>query len=453
MNILNREPYNSLTFSPLMNMTNQYFLFRFITKDVAGNQSTNVFIDVLFTVILKDVKSDFSASPVQGVAPLEVAFTDESIYAPRFWFWDFDNNGVIDSTNRHPDYTYTKGGYHTVSLTVSNNLATNIFSVDTCIKTNYINVSVITNFVVLNGKHISPFDSWENAATNIQNAIDIAADFSVILVSNGIYYIDSPISLQKPLILKSLNGAESCIIDGKGINRCAVVGTNAVVNGFTIQNSYVNDYYQGVVKIFGSLQNCILKNNIVASDFSGVVYLKGGTIDNCLVHNNSNNGLFNADIFADGKGIIRNSTITHSGFHNIMAFENTAIALNTIADSVSGLNLLWMPPYTYGYLQCYNCCVKEVDSDCSLYYSIVTNDFGFVDASNNNYRLLETSPCIDSGSNIYVTSDWDLDGNPRIIDGIVDMGAYEYIPEPILFINCYLLFIIYNFIFQKNRIY
>jgi PKD repeat protein len=450
-NILNREPYNTLTFSPLINMTNQYFFFRFITKDVAGNQSTNIFTNVLFTAVIEDVKANFSASPIQGIAPLEITFTDESINTPQYWFWDFDSNGAIDSTNRHPDYIYTKGGYHTVSLTVSNYFSANIFSVDTCLKTNYINVSVTTNFVALNGKHIQLFDSWENAATNIQSAIDSATDYSIVLISNGIYYLNSPILLQNPLTVKSLNGAEKCILDGKGVNRCAVVGTNAILDGFIIQNGYVNDFDQGIVKTFGTLQNCIAKSNTVHAENSGVVFLEGGVVDNCLVYNNSINvGLWNADIFARGSGIIRNSTITQSGHFNIMAFEDITVALNTIADSVSGIDLTWMPPYTYGYLHCYNCCVENIGSECSIHCSIVTNDFGFIDTSNNNYRLLETSPCIDSGSNIYVTSNWDLDGNPRIIDGIVDMGAYEYVPEP-----CYLLFIIYQLIFinylrQKN---
>ena len=59
----------------------------------------------------------------------------------------------------------------------------------------------------------------------------------------------------------------------------------------------------------------------------------------------------------------------------------------------------------------------------------------FVDPANDDYHLSEDSPCINAGDNsapeLPAT---DKDGNPRIIDGIVDMGAYEYqdLPPPAL---------------------
>jgi hypothetical protein len=53
-----------------------------------------------------------------------------------------------------------------------------------------------------------------------------------------------------------------------------------------------------------------------------------------------------------------------------------------------------------------------------------------------DYRLLEGSPCIDTGDPNYQPepNETDLDGNPRLVDGnedgaaVVDMGAYEYTP-------------------------
>jgi len=47
-----------------------------------------------------------------------------------------------------------------------------------------------------------------------------------------------------------------------------------------------------------------------------------------------------------------------------------------------------------------------------------------------DYHLLPISPCIDAGDPDYVagSNETDLDGNPRIISGRIDMGAYESIP-------------------------
>jgi len=424
-NLLNREPFNNLYFIPVINMINQHFLFRFITKDLAGNISTNIFYDQVFSVIYEEVKADFNATPLQGDAPLNVNFIDISTNIPQFWFWDFDNNGVVDSTNRNPNYTYTKGGSHTVSLVVSNNLATNVFSINTCIKTNYINVAITTNYVSLDGKHIPPFDSWENAATNIQNAIDNATDYSVILVSNGTYFINSEISMQKPLILKSLTGAENCIFDGKRINRCIYIGVNSILDGFTIRNGRASGSNRGVLTVLGTLQNCIIKDNFVVEDWCGVIYLIDGLVENCLVYNISFGEMaYSAAICTRGRSIIRNATIINSDMYSIMVHEDVTVALNTIASRVSGLDY-WMPEY-YGYLQCYNCSINRSIANCSLDNSIRTNDFGFVNASNNDFHLTETSPCIDKGNNIYVETEKDLSGNQRIINGTVDIGAYEF---------------------------
>jgi hypothetical protein len=49
-----------------------------------------------------------------------------------------------------------------------------------------------------------------------------------------------------------------------------------------------------------------------------------------------------------------------------------------------------------------------------------------VDQASGNLRLQPNSPCINAGDNSYVTNATDLDGNPRISGGIVDIGAYEY---------------------------
>lgn len=64
--------------------------------------------------------ANFTATPTEGEVPLEVQFTDQSVGEIDEWQWDFDNDGVIDSTLQNPRHIYNEAGTYTVLLTVSN---------------------------------------------------------------------------------------------------------------------------------------------------------------------------------------------------------------------------------------------------------------------------------------------------------------------------------------------
>ncbi len=68
--------------------------------------------------------ADFSANITNGIFPLIVDFTDLSTvglmgYPINEWFWDFNNDGTIDSNEQNPQWTYPEAGLYTVTLTVS----------------------------------------------------------------------------------------------------------------------------------------------------------------------------------------------------------------------------------------------------------------------------------------------------------------------------------------------
>lgn len=62
--------------------------------------------------------ADFSARPTRGTAPLTVSFTDLSRKDPLSFAWDFNNDGIIDSQEQNPHFTYTDPGTYSVQLTV-----------------------------------------------------------------------------------------------------------------------------------------------------------------------------------------------------------------------------------------------------------------------------------------------------------------------------------------------
>jgi len=62
----------------------------------------------------------FTATPVNGVAPLAVQFTDTSTSGPTSWSWNFGDGST--STVQNPSHTYTTAGTYNVTLTSANTL-------------------------------------------------------------------------------------------------------------------------------------------------------------------------------------------------------------------------------------------------------------------------------------------------------------------------------------------
>ena len=81
----------------------------------------------------------------------------------------------------------------------------------------------------------------------------------------------------------------------------------------------------------------------------------------------------------------------------------------------------------------YNCLVQYGLENISnyeiitVYENCIDDNPLFVDAENEDYRLAENSPCINAGLTESIDFEMiDLAGNPRVWDGIIDLGAYEH---------------------------
>lgn len=90
----------------------------------------------VYAYISSQPVANFTASSTSGTAPLTVNFTDTSTGNVTTWSWDFNGDGVEDSTDQNPIYEYATAGTYSVKLTVTNAVGS-----DEELKEGYINVS------------------------------------------------------------------------------------------------------------------------------------------------------------------------------------------------------------------------------------------------------------------------------------------------------------------------
>jgi len=293
----------------------------------------------------------------------------------------------------------------------------------------------------------------------------------------------------KAITLQSENGPENCIIHcADTTNLCGGLdifsdqGSSPVVNGFTITNANnsaiicsggqnphdgwafkptianciitENRGYRGggIFCGWGSspvITNCVIKNNSATSEWEiiggGGIFCEGSnvTIVNSTIVGNSTSG--------NGGGVLcynSNVKITNSIVWDNRASNGPELAID---NEGSGWWLFEEWPDD-DYSSVLTVSYSDVRGGEDAVYIDIGESYsgwwpgllewgqgninteplfvepGYWDSDiwvDGDYHLLINSPCTDSGDNFVVTSDYDLDGNPRIINGRIDMGAYE----------------------------
>jgi len=212
------------------------------------------------------------------------------------------------------------------------------------------------------------------------------------------------------------------------LENCTLTGNSAHSNG-------------GGGAAYGTLNNCTLTENtsvfgggggtlgatlIDCKLFGNLAYAGGGAagaiLQNCLVVSNSASLMI--DNSPDGYGggvydcVLTNCTVAgNSSIVGGGTYESTlynCIVYSNAAPTNSNYD-------TSDYLVF--CCTTPFPTNSA---NNIASDPLFVNPFADDYHLQSNSPCINSGNNACVTVTNDLDGNPRIAGGTVDIGAYEY---------------------------
>lgn len=118
-NVDSTDPNPSFTFE-----TAGMFTVRLTATNSVGSSQAEQVIQVNEPVVVNPPVAAFIANPTSGTAPLTVTFTNASTGEGNTYEWDFNNDGVVDSTELNPTSQFTAPGVYTVVLRATNSAGT-----------------------------------------------------------------------------------------------------------------------------------------------------------------------------------------------------------------------------------------------------------------------------------------------------------------------------------------
>lgn len=394
--------------------------------------------------------------------------------------WEF-GDGTIESNRLFTSHQWALPGNYTVVLRAYNNDNPSGITAQVLVRV----ASTFTYYVDINSTNPSPpYSDWSVAATNIQDAVAAAVvPGSLVLVTNGVYQFGGAaanrVDVEVPVTVRSVNGPTATVIQGYQVPgttngdsavRCVYLCDGAILSGFTLTNgatrladnsalswsgggvycqssaSVVTNctlvgnsaYLVGGGAVGGTFRNCALIGNSALNQAGGGAY--AAILEHCTLSGNTSSfhggGAYRCTLYnctLTGNQAPAGGAVSGSTLYNCTLADNSAgFGGGASSDDFGVPSMLYNcivyfntatngPNFYYSILN--NCCTTPMPTNG---VSNITNDPLFVSQAGGDFHLQTNSPCINAGNNTFVYSATDLDGNPRIVSGTVDIGAYEY---------------------------
>gem|GEM_PF-992624 len=165
-------------------------------------------------------------------------------------------------------------------------------------------------FVSSDGGHITPFENWGTAATNIQSALALANNGSTVWVSNGSYTVTQTLSILNTTMQGFGGERAAVVINGSGSVRPFLLNhASAMLRDLTITNGLAADVTWsgnggGLYVNAGTVSNCLI-TGCESIEKGGGIYMTAGTSIACRVSGNTSGNI--------GGGLYINTAATVAG--------------------------------------------------------------------------------------------------------------------------------------------
>ena len=338
----------------------------------------------------------FTADQSSGFAPYTATLTATARPDGADYTWFVDGAEQATFANEATaSVSVTKLGATRVTLVATGALGATVeWSMD-------LERSAPAHYVVTsNPDAAAPYTTWAAAATNVQDAIDVAAVGAEVIVSNGVHQLASVMKVDRAITVRGVTGNRGDVVfDGGRLgsldkkSAISLNNTECVFADLTVSNfTFTGDYYNGgAIQNYGAtITNCrvtacnVLKwrrgvavqnqdgrladvlmdgNKSTSSSIPNLYFDALGLyqlysravaegcqiLGNTAILNSSNEGTFRGALAATiHGGVLRNSLVAHNTIGSIYnnahgvvvvtggAVENCSIVSNACTTSVNG---------------------------------------------------------------------------------------------------------------------